>query len=86
MIDLVLCDSELWLFQDIDECSNPGMHQCERICNNIPGNYTCSCPRGYHGDGMIDGEGCIADVDQLLSVKIAVGKTDKIWLTWLSVS
>lgn len=33
---------------DIDECED-GTHQCGRgqLCENLPGRYACSCPRGY---------------------------------------
>ncbi|XP_035672972.1 polycystic kidney disease and receptor for egg jelly-related protein-like [Branchiostoma floridae] len=31
---------------DIDEC-NVGTHNCEQICNNNPGSFTCSCNEGY---------------------------------------
>ncbi|KAJ6337331.1 hypothetical protein OIU76_007082 [Salix suchowensis] len=41
------------------------------IPDGCQGNFTCPCPKGYHGDGRKDGEGCSAD--QLLAVKIFVG-------------
>ncbi|XP_022863735.1 wall-associated receptor kinase 2-like [Olea europaea var. sylvestris] len=44
--------------QDIDECLDPN-NKCEKGCKNIPGNYTCTCPEGYHGDGLKYGQGCI---------------------------
>ncbi|KAL0437936.1 UNVERIFIED_CONTAM: Wall-associated receptor kinase [Sesamum latifolium] len=34
--------------QDIDECK---LGQCRYDCQNTNGNYTCLCPKGYHGDG-----------------------------------
>jgi hypothetical protein len=37
------------------------------------GNYTCSCPKGYHGDGRKDGQGCAADPAPL-AIKIPIGK------------
>ncbi|GFS40804.1 wall associated kinase-like 7 [Actinidia rufa] len=33
--------------QDIDECAEPSLNRCERICLNTPGSYNCSCPGGY---------------------------------------
>ncbi|KAJ6709292.1 WALL-ASSOCIATED RECEPTOR KINASE-LIKE 21 [Salix koriyanagi] len=58
-------------FFDVDECKDSNLNKCLKKCHNSNGNYTCSCPKGYHGDGRKDGEGCSAD--QLLVVKIVVG-------------
>ncbi|CAI9764090.1 unnamed protein product [Fraxinus pennsylvanica] len=44
--------------QDIDECLDPN-NKCEKGCENSSGNYSCICPKGYHGDGLKDGRGCI---------------------------
>ncbi|KAB5568536.1 hypothetical protein DKX38_002329 [Salix brachista] len=57
--------------QDVDECEDPNLNKCLKKCQNTIGNYTCSCPKGYHGDGRKDGQGCSAD--QLLDVMIVVG-------------
>ncbi|KAG5250807.1 wall-associated receptor kinase [Salix suchowensis] len=57
--------------QDVDECKDSNLNKCLKKCQNTYGNYTCSCPKGYHGDGRKDGEGCSAD--QLPVVKIVVG-------------
>ncbi|GMP46707.1 hypothetical protein CsSME_00014758 [Camellia sinensis var. sinensis] len=48
--------------KDIDECADPNLNQCvgESKCLNTPGNYTCSCPKRYHGDGKTDGTRCTA--------------------------
>ncbi|KAJ6709277.1 WALL-ASSOCIATED RECEPTOR KINASE 2-LIKE ISOFORM X2 [Salix koriyanagi] len=59
-------------FFDVDECQDSNRNKCLKKCHNTIGNYTCPCPKGYHGDGRKDGEGCSAD--QLLLVKIFVGK------------
>ncbi|KAJ6391749.1 hypothetical protein OIU77_025672 [Salix suchowensis] len=59
------------VMDDVDECKDPNLNKCLKKCQNTNGNYTCSCPKGYHGDGRKDGEGCSAD--QLLVVKILVG-------------
>ncbi|KAM6552200.1 hypothetical protein CsatB_002008 [Cannabis sativa] len=40
--------------QDIDECSDPNIIPHCKGCKNIPGNYTCKCPLGMHGDGKND--------------------------------
>ena len=34
-------------YLDIDECSNDTLNNCEQICRNTPGNYTCGCHSGY---------------------------------------
>ncbi|XLR32599.1 hypothetical protein HN51_052549 [Arachis hypogaea] len=46
--------------QDVDECKNKEWNDCysRAICKNVPGNYTCSCPKGYHGDGRENGTKC----------------------------
>lgn len=35
---------------DIDECQRPGACGANAICQNYPGNYTCSCKSGYTGN------------------------------------
>ncbi|KAI9123116.1 hypothetical protein K1719_006005 [Acacia pycnantha] len=42
--------------KDINECEEE--NRCSIRCHNVPGNYTCSCPWGYEGDGYKDGSGC----------------------------
>ncbi|KAF5773711.1 putative protein kinase RLK-Pelle-WAK family [Helianthus annuus] len=74
--------------QDIDECQDPNMNSCERICRNIPGNYTCSCPDGYFGDGRKNGSGCIAESSHFPVVKFSLGMgfgflASLAGLTWL---
>ncbi|KAF2291280.1 hypothetical protein GH714_022222 [Hevea brasiliensis] len=44
--------------KDVNECEIPNLNKCTNICWNTVGNYTCSCPKGYHGDGRSDGTGC----------------------------
>ncbi|KAF7847548.1 hypothetical protein BT93_L2852 [Corymbia citriodora subsp. variegata] len=72
---------------DIDECADPEMNQCEKICHNVIGNYTCSCPNGYHGDGkkgVGDGQGCIANSSQHL-MEILVGVAGAIIVLLFSI-
>lgn len=35
---------------DLDECQSPTACGTGAQCINTPGNYTCACPEGYHGD------------------------------------
>lgn len=61
-------------FADINECEHPAHNNCIKAkdCVNTKGNYTCRCPKWYHGDGRKGGEGCIPE--PLLMLKIACGK------------
>ncbi|KAL2232323.1 UNVERIFIED_CONTAM: Wall-associated receptor kinase 2 [Sesamum indicum] len=42
--------------EDIDECDT--LKPCEGTCTNLEGSYSCSCPKGFEGDGKKDGSGC----------------------------
>ncbi|VVA29208.1 PREDICTED: wall-associated [Prunus dulcis] len=59
--------------QDIDECevSDP----CSAVCLNLPGNYSCLCPKGYKGDGLKTGSGCIKynSIQSPLLINISLG-------------
>ncbi|KAL3752647.1 hypothetical protein ACJRO7_000109 [Eucalyptus globulus] len=60
---------------DIDECVNTTLNQCEGKCHNIEGSYTCSCPKGYHGDGKKrggGGQGCIANPSNLMKILVGI--------------
>ena len=41
-------------YTDINECSDK-LPPCltNAICENTPGNFTCTCPEGYGGDGLM---------------------------------
>ncbi|KAB5568534.1 hypothetical protein DKX38_002327 [Salix brachista] len=57
---------------DIDECTDASVkHNCSHICTNLLGNYTCSCPKGYRGDGRKNSEGC--NRRRSLVIQIVVG-------------
>ncbi|KAF8410189.1 hypothetical protein HHK36_002711 [Tetracentron sinense] len=45
--------------QDIDECADKNMNDCEGNCTNTPGSYRCSCPPGTYDEGDQDGVRCI---------------------------
>lgn len=36
------------VFVDIDECDSEFNGGCVHECNNIPGNYRCTCYDGFH--------------------------------------
>ncbi|KAL5576200.1 hypothetical protein UlMin_017899 [Ulmus minor] len=44
--------------KDINECDILKPCANEAICKNLPGNYSCSCPKGSEGDGRINGTAC----------------------------
>ncbi|KAB5568538.1 hypothetical protein DKX38_002331 [Salix brachista] len=72
---------------DIDECTDAAVnHNCTHHCTNSVGNYTCSCPKGYHGDGRKNGDGCIRRRSLVIqiAVGIGVGLTSLLMgITWL---
>ncbi|KAG5250813.1 wall-associated receptor kinase [Salix suchowensis] len=72
---------------DIDECTDATVnHNCTHICTNTVGNYTCSCPKGYHGDGRKNSEGCNHRRSLVIQIAfgIGVGFTSLLMgITWL---
>ncbi|KAM1224457.1 hypothetical protein ACFX13_044023 [Malus domestica] len=58
---------------DIDECKVPELNTCMQKCINTEGSHTCSCYKGYHGDGRKDGEGCTRTPDRTSVIPIVVG-------------
>ncbi|MED6148486.1 hypothetical protein PIB30_053671 [Stylosanthes scabra] len=44
--------------QDINECMESNDCYSKAICQNLPGSYSCSCPKGYSGDGKKYGTQC----------------------------
>lgn len=57
---------------DIDECMNSPCSE-NGICSNTPGNYTCSCERGYKGDARKNSRGCIPVESKLTVIKFSIG-------------
>ena len=63
------------LFADIDECKkNSRACNKDARCNNTIGNYTCTCPKNYEGNGMGE-DGCKrkAPIDMKITY-ISIGK------------
>lgn len=52
-----ICLIKLITFSDINECEHPGACGINANCENIPGNYTCSCLEGFIGNPF-DGVRC----------------------------
>ncbi|KAM2273662.1 hypothetical protein ACFX1S_043570 [Malus domestica] len=57
---------------DIDECKVPELNTCKQNCINTEGNHTCSCHKGYHGDGRKDGEGCTPDRTFVIQISVGI--------------
>ncbi|KAB2629693.1 wall-associated receptor kinase-like 16 [Pyrus ussuriensis x Pyrus communis] len=58
---------------DIDECEVPELNTCKQKCINTEGNHTCSCHKGYHGDGRKDGQGCTRDPNFVIPIVVGIG-------------
>ncbi|XP_043700134.1 wall-associated receptor kinase 2-like [Telopea speciosissima] len=60
--------------QDINECAYPNNNPCiySYSCTNLPGNYSCSCPNDYQGDGRINGSGCTHNPKQFPVIQVTV--------------
>jgi hypothetical protein len=46
----------MFLFSDDDECASVSTNNCDRqygTCTNTPGGYTCSCNKGFTGNGFV---------------------------------
>ncbi|XP_047938998.1 putative wall-associated receptor kinase-like 16 [Salvia hispanica] len=62
-------------YLDIDECSNHTLNPCDSnsICTNTPGSVNCTCRKGYHGDGLTNGRGCIRVPPSEMIIKLLIG-------------
>ncbi|XP_068314169.1 wall-associated receptor kinase 2-like [Pyrus communis] len=71
---------------DIDECKDPDLNTCKEKCINTEGNHTCSCHKGYHGDGRKDGEGCTRDPNFVIPIVVGLGAGVGLLLLLLLIS
>nr|XP_043619687.1 wall-associated receptor kinase 2-like [Erigeron canadensis] len=55
---------------NINECQLEGIDVCLHKCEDTIGNYTCSCPRGYSGDGRKYGSGCTVKQSFVIMISI----------------
>ncbi|XP_072955613.1 putative wall-associated receptor kinase-like 16 [Typha angustifolia] len=58
--------------QDINECADMDNYPCSGICNNTPGNFSCSCPIGEHGDPSLNGK-CYPNQKSSLTEPLVIG-------------
>ncbi|XP_022989772.1 wall-associated receptor kinase 3-like [Cucurbita maxima] len=61
--------------QDVDECKYPWLNDCKHKdkCSNTEGNYTCHCPKNFHGDGRKGGKGCTKNSTSSIPIIIGIG-------------
>ena len=61
----------LLVFLDVDECSE-NSHNCEQVCVNTPGSFTCSCGEGY--EALDNGRSCIGRANNIVLYCISLNK------------
>ena len=61
---------------DIDECQKPGACGSSAICNNLVGNYTCTCPEGYIGNPYTGVSPWWREANPLVQVFICLASID----------
>ncbi|KAG6386581.1 hypothetical protein SASPL_151747 [Salvia splendens] len=71
--------------QDINECADDSTNTCvsNSICENVPGTFHCSCPKGYIGDGKKDGTNCILPPPSKTKMTILTGIGSGLWFLLL---
>ncbi|XP_042450127.1 wall-associated receptor kinase 5-like [Zingiber officinale] len=69
--------------QDINECNQSNSCSDGANCQNLPGNYSCHCPKDTHGNAY-NGI-CIPDQKLSLAVKVAIGGCSGIIILLLCV-
>ena len=48
-------------YVDTDECASLDLNQCDQVCDNTEGSYSCSCDDGYTLNS--DGHACDGNFD-----------------------
>jgi len=68
-IGLLDADVPMYVFccADINECLL-GTHNCEQLCSNTPGSFTCSCRSGY----ILNNDGQTCRVSELNQISICM--------------
>nr|XP_019705426.2 wall-associated receptor kinase 3-like [Elaeis guineensis] len=66
--------------EDFNECEDPELNPCVGLCINEPGNVSCACPPGQHGDGRKQGSGCTKkEKDTAFPLELALGNIFKFY-------
>ena len=66
------CSLRFYYVLDINECEV--LKPCNKICHNFLGEFKCSYPKGYEGDGMKKGTCCSYLVSQFKTFIIVLSK------------
>ncbi|TKY74203.1 Wall-associated receptor kinase 2 [Spatholobus suberectus] len=58
--------------RDVNECEESNDCSEDTKCvNSPPGSYSCSCPKGYEGDGKINGTGCKFGTNRIIIIALS---------------
>ena len=68
------------IISDIDECREANACGANSLCNNYPGNYTCTCQDGYAGDPYTG----VSYFLSLLHLKVSSNSQILISFSWLA--
>ncbi|CAO2832559.1 unnamed protein product [Amaranthus hypochondriacus] len=55
---------------DVNECRAGKNNPCSMGCVNTVGSFKCPCPKGYSGDGLKSGTGCVKNSDNNSSANL----------------
>ena len=65
---------------EIDECAE-GIHNCDQICHNTDGSFTCSCRQGYQL--ARDRTTCLGENVVKLELHPSMHSSMNVWFTFL---